>query len=259
VALTAQNKVDIRRHLGVPFAGVPGSQYTTGLRTILTVGQLESYMNLLQTEEECTLTGFPFGVVRIWGNPAVGNTVSVTVNGRLVSYTVQEADLLAIQPLANIAGALATAVNLTPSLGVQAASGSISTADVAPAALPATGQVSLVNPTPFVLSASGVGLAAVVDPSSNGQTYPSPNFAFNAGVPPVYGYIPICNYLEGRIGQEDAFMSFDTADVVKFRKYPVQMREQLYKLWCKRLGVALSVGPNPAGTEGMGSGFGLIA
>jgi hypothetical protein len=36
-------------------------------------------------------------------------------------------------------------------------------------------------------------------------------------------------------------------------------RVELYDLWRTRLGVALSVGANPAGTQGMGAGFGLIA
>lgn len=260
MALTAQQKVDIRRHLNVPFAGIPFSGYTSGLRTILTVGQLESYMNLLQVEEEATLTGNPFGAVRIYGYPAVGITVSVTINGRIAAYTVTQADMNAKQPLASIANNLATAINQS-GLGMQAATGSISTGDVAPAALPAQGQVSIVNTDTFYLTAqsSSTALSVVVDPGADGQSFPFPSFAVNAGVPAIYGYLPICNYLEGRIGQEDAFLSFETADVVKFRNNSIEKRVQLYELWRKRMGVALSVGANPAGTEGMGSSFGLIA
>jgi hypothetical protein len=258
MALSAQHKVDIRRHLKVPFSGIPNSQYVAGLRTILTVGQLEMYMNVLAAEEECTLTGYPCALVRIWGTPAVGNIVRLTINNQLVSYAVHSADVLASQPLLSIANNLAQQVNLS-GIAVQAATGSISTADVPPAALPATGQLSIVCPQPFTLSATGTGLAAVVDPVLNGQTFPSPNFAGNYGVTPVYGYINICNYLENRTGQEDAFASFSKTDIMTFRKYPLQQRLDLYNMWVKKMGVALSVGANPAGTEGMGSAFGIIA
>jgi hypothetical protein len=258
VALTAQQKVAIRDHLCVPFAGIPFSQYTSGLRTILTVGQLESYMNLLQVEEECRLTGYPFGIIKIFGTPAVNDKVTAVVNRISISYTVKSADLLAAQPLASIANALATAINISGA-GVQAATGSISTADLPPAALPAFGQVTITNPTTFTLTASATGLVAVVDPAGNGQTYPQPNFVVNSGVTTVYGYINICDYLLSRVGQADAFLSFEKADVVTFRKYEIEKRIQLYDFWRKKMGVALSVGSNPAGTEGMGSGFGIIA
>ncbi len=258
MALTAQQKVDIRRHLNVPFAGIPFSQYTSGLRTILTVGQLESYMNLLQVEEECTLTGYPCGVVRIYGTAVIGNVINVTINNHLVTYTVQAGDVLARQPLVNIANSVASAINVS-GIGVQAATGSISTGDLPPAALPSTGQVSIICGVPFTLAASGVGMTAVVDPMSNGQNYPYPNTASIAGAPAVYGYINICNYLETRTIQADAFLSFEKADVVTFRKYEIEKRVQLYDVWRKKMGVALSVGANPAGTEGMGSGFGIVA
>ena len=259
MALTAQQKVAIRGHLLVPYAGIPFSGNTAGLRTILTVGQLEAYMNFLQLEEECQLTGYPFGAVQIYGYPANGNTVTATINSTPVTYTVQPSDLLALQPLANIANNLATKINMS-NVGVQAATGSISTGDTAPAALPSFGQVSIVSPTTFTLTASATGGVSVnVPPGANGQSYPQPNLTNVAGVPTLYGYIAICDYLQARIVQEDAFLSFETADVVKFRKYSVNKRIELYDYWRGRMGIALSVGPNPAGTQGMGSGFGIVA
>jgi hypothetical protein len=259
MALSAQQKVSIRDHLCVPFAGVPQSTYTAGLRTILTVGQLEMYLNVLQVEEECRLTGYPFGVLRIFGNVSAGQTVTATINGTPVTYDVQASDALSPTPLLAVAGGLANAINIS-TVGVQSATGSITSGDVAPAALPVFGQVTLTNPTLFTLTAGATGgLNCIVDPSGNGQTYPQPNTALLSGVPALYGYIAICDYMLARIAQADAFLSFDTADVVKFRKYEIEKRTQLYDFWRKKMGVALSVGPNPAGTEGMGSGFGITA
>lgn len=259
MSLTANQKVSIRRHLCVPFAGIPFSQYTSGLRTILTVGQLEMYMNVLQVEEECTLTGYPCGVIRIYGNPTVGAIVNVTINAQLVQYTVQAADMRAAQPLANIANAVATAINIS-GLGVMAATGSISTADLPPAALPATGQVSIICGSTFALTASGEGITAVVDPGSNGTQYPEPNTLGIPEIQPVqYGYIAICNYLQKRIMQLDAFASLTQAGGTKFNPNDMARRVELYDYWRTQMGMALSVGPNPAGNNGMGSGIGIVA
>lgn len=256
MALSAQNKVDIRRHLSVPAAGIPQSGYTSGLRTILTVGQLEAYMNLLQAEEECVLTGYPYGQVNIFGTPAVGNTVTATVNSTPCVYTVTQADLnaggLALQ---SIAGGLATKINIA-NLGIVAASGSITSGDVAPAALPVYGQVTIVNQTTFTLTASATGALGVSVPA-NGATYPHPNTTNINGAPTLYGYIPILNYLEERLLQVDTFASFNATGEVKFSPIELYRRTDLYDSWRRKLGNFLSVGSDPAGRAGMGSSFGI--
>lgn len=259
MALSQQIKIDCRRHLCVPFAGIPQSGYTAGLRTILTVGQLEAYLNLLQAEEECLITGYPFGQINIYGAPAVGQSVTATVNGTPVTYNVQESDVTNAQPLNAVAGGLATALNIA-NLGITAASGSITSGDVTPAALPVYGQVTIVNPTTFTLTTSAVGLG--VNLVANGSTYPHPNTASINGAPTLYGYVPILNYLEERTIQPDTFLSFTGASGaggagVNFNPLEIYRRVELYDVWRKKLGNVLSVGPNPAGTNGMGSRFGI--
>ena len=256
ISLSQQNKIDIRRALNVPAAGIPQSGYTSGLRTILTVGQLEAYMNLLQAEEECVLTGYPYAQINIFGSgPVVGQTVTVVINNIApVVYTVTANDVANAQPLNSIAGGVANAIN-NPNLGLVAASGSITSADVAPAALPIYGQVTVVNQTPFTLTASSVGLGIAVP--ANGSVYPHPNLVSVQGGPAIYGYISICNYLEERLAQPDVFASFDTADVVKFNPYELYRRQDIYDVWCSKMGNFLSVGRNPAGRNGMGSGLGI--
>src|ERR1700730_7086545 len=119
MALSNSQLVDIRRHLSVPFAGVPDSRFTAGVRAILRVGQLEMYVQILQLEEEAVLTGQPYAYVRVSGTPAVGQVASVTINGGSpINYTVGPADLVQFNntdtssPLKNVAGGLALAVNL---------------------------------------------------------------------------------------------------------------------------------------------------
>lgn len=256
MALSQQSKIDCRRHLCVPAAGIPQSGYTAGLRTILTVGQLEAYMNLLQAEEECVLSGYPYGQVNIFGsNPVAGNTVTATINSTPVVYTVQASDVANGQPLNSIAGGLANAISIA-NLGIYAASGSITSGDVAPAALPIYGQVTIVNATTFTLTASATGALGVSVPA-NGSTYPHPNTLNIQGAPALYGYIPILNYLEERLLQLDVFASFSATGEVKFNPLELYRRIELYDEWRRKLGNFLSVGPNPAGRNGMGSGFGI--
>lgn len=255
MALSQQQKIDCRRHLSVPAAGIPQSGYTAGLRSILTVGQLEAYMDLLQAEEECVLTGYPYGQVNIFGAPQVGNTVTATINSTPVIYTVQASDVSNGQSLNAIAGGLATKINIA-NLGIYAASGSITSGDVVPAALPIYGQVTIVNQTTFTLSASATGQLGTSVPA-NGSVYPHPNTVNIQGAPTLYGYIPILNYLEERILQQDTFASFSATGEVKFNPYELYRRIETYDVWRKKLGNFLSVGPDPAGKNGMGSGFGI--
>lgn len=264
--LDFQTKVDIRRHLRVPFAGYPTSGYYGGIRTVLTVGQLESYMNNLQAEEEATLTGNPYGAIRLFGIPSVGDVLTAVVNGKSASYTVQVSDtqnpviqLQPITPLDAVSFNFATAINAA-ALGVQAAGG-LNFKASPPVTLPSASQVTMsASGQTFTLTSNTTSTTMTVQVVANGSFYPSPKLpTLVEGVQTtVYGYVPICNALESQVGDNSSYLStwMTKADVVSFRPDQLAARVQTYRWWCKQMGVALSVGPAPAGEAGMGSGFG---
>ena len=266
MALTFQQKIDVRRHLRVPFAGYPTSGYYGGIRTVLTVGQLEYYLVNLQAEEESAMTGFPYGQLRLLGVPTVGDVLTAFVNGSPASYTVQASDLenpilnlQPISPLDSVAFNFATAINQA-NIGVQAAGG-INFKASAPVTLPNASQVTMTaNGPTFSLTAEAQSATMALQVGANGSFYPSPTVTtLVAGAQTtINGYIPICNALESQCGDTANYLStwLSQADVVKFRADSFPARVQQYRWWCKEMGVALSVGPAPAGEAGMGSKFG---
>ncbi len=263
MALTVQQKVDIRRHLGVPASGIAASNYVVGLRTILRVGQLELYMNVLSAEEESVVTGYPLGLLRIFGDVVAGNTVTATINGTPVTYTATSNDASSTQPLFNVAAGLAAACN-NSNLVVFGAAASIIGAGEPPYTLPNFAQITFSSPTTFTLTGSSSGLSTAI--LANGATYPSPALPLtnpDNSVTTYYGYIPICNFLEGQIGTATANLSLRSAGglstqaAAAFRQDEVGARRELYDFWRMQLGNFLSVGPNPAGRGGMGSHLGI--
>ncbi len=252
MSLSLQTKVDIRRHLGVPAAGYPTSGYTGGIRIVQSTGQLETYMTNLQADEESVVTGYPYGTVRIFGTPTLGNTITLTVNGTPVAYTVVDSDLASSAPLQTVAYSVANAVN-SANLGPLAAGG-FNYGATPEKTLPDGSQVSLLNPTTFTLSASATGLSAVV--VANGSVFPNPQITTSAGVT-VYGYVPICNYLEGQVMNPDLSLRYVKADAVTFRADEVPARLQSYRWACQQLGNFLSVGLSAGMLKRIGSNSSL--
>lgn len=265
--LTFGQKVDIRRHLRTPFAGFPTSGYYGGIRTVLTVGQLEYYMNNLQAEEEASLTGFPLGALALFGAPTLGDVITATVNSVPCAYTVTAGDvanpvlnLQPISPLDSVAFNLATAINAKPSAGVQAAGG-LNFKASPPVTLPSQSQVTMTAAgLTFTLAVAVTSSTMTAQVVENGSVYPHPNVqtVINGAQATVYGYIPICNALESQVGDSTGYLAtwMNQADVAHFRADSIAARVQVYRWWCKQMGVALSVGPTPAGEAGMGSKFG---
>ena len=111
ILLTLGQRIDIRRHLGVPFAGLASSGMTMGIRTIFEAGQLEFYMLNLQPAEESVLTGSPYGSIRMYGNVIAGQVTTVTINGTPIVYTSTAADAAATDPRQSVAINIANAIN----------------------------------------------------------------------------------------------------------------------------------------------------
>lgn len=257
-------KVDVRRHLMVPFAGISTTGLTMGIRTIFTAGQLEFYMNNLQPYEESVLTGRPYGQIRIYGNVVAGQTVTATINGTNVVYTVVLADQNSVSPLQAVANGLSSAINVAAVGGVFAG-GSAIIPNTPPSQLPAFAYVTLVASVPaqtFTLTASTTG-AITAFVVANGSVVPNPTSTFldQAGnSQTVTGYIQFCNYLQSNIVTASgnlALLNAGGPGVAQFRPYEMKQRIDLYNYWRGLMGRVLSVGKdawNFRGNDGSNQG-----
>jgi hypothetical protein len=257
--LTDIEKIDLRRHLAVPFAGIQTTGLTMGIRTIFTAGQLEFYMINLQPYEESVLTGRPYGQIRLVGQPVAGNQVTAVVNGITCTYTVQAADTIGNYPLGNVANGLAAVINnQSPNTGGVFAGGAYQPQSAPPAQLPGFAFVTLVSAIPgttFTLTSSFIGAVSSLV-TANGGVVPHPNSTFldQAGNSvTVTGYIAICNYLQENIVTASGNLSLLNAGgpgVAQFRPYEIKQRIELYDYWREQMGRVMSVGKDAWGFRG---------
>jgi len=247
-------KIDIRRHLSLPFAGLAQSGLTMGIRTLFEAGQLEFYMQNLQPAEESVLTGQPYGQVRLVGPVAAGQTITLTINVTPIVYTVTVLDAASSVPLQNVANGIAQAINLT-NVGGVFAGGSAVLPPAPPAQLPAFAQVTLVAAVPFTLTASTTGVIASYVTAA-GNVYPNPQYVktnSDGTTTANYGYIALCNYAQNRIMVADS--NFDTLsaggrDGITLRPSEFKQRVVNYNYWRQLMGRVLSVSSDAWGFRG---------
>ncbi len=260
MALSQREKVDIRRHLDVAFAGVPSQDYALGIRTFTRAGQLEYYMNNLQTTEESVLTGRPFGSIRLYGVATAGAVINMGVqlagasSPTPITYTVTSTDVTSPLPLQTIALNAANVINSTPGLGVVGSGGQF-IAGTPPQSGPNFSEIMFLAQgfTTFTISVSITSgpttfSAAIID---NGDVYPNPQVSFqnpDGTTTSYYGYLPICNFLEGEIAISSQDLSLvsagglSTQAAARFRPDQIDQRYALYRLYCQRLGKVMSTG-----------------
>jgi hypothetical protein len=290
MALDLMSKAQIRRHLGLPAAGLPTAGYTLGVRTVTRAGQLEYYMNVLQIEEESIILGRAYDSIYLYGPVLSGQTIQATVtptsgggpyvtnytvttadqnftNGTSQNFSAQSASLnlaIAMQAtLVNTGYTAAGSLQLNPSsVGTQmppVAQVGI-TGPLAPSTIPGNPPV----PATFTLTVTGTatGLAT----AGAGSYFPYPQLVINDGngTPAnaviAYGILPACNLLENAllgITQNLSFLDVGSTATggAKFRPFEPKQRQQLLQLYRRQLGVYLSFyQPDPVS---MISGFGI--
>jgi len=213
-------KTAIRRHLGVPFAGTAQAGRLYGWRFTWYNEDLEYRMNNLQPAEEQLITGVSLGSFRIDGNPAVGNTITFTLddgtNHIVVAYTVQTSDFAApanpvnpseSSPLYSIAQNAVRALRASlASIGYQAVA--IMPADLfSPTyTAPYFAEVVITGPgaSIFTLLASQSGTTNLL---ASQQGVPSPVVATIAGAL-KYGFVSILDALSMGMTQADLSLSY---------------------------------------------------
>lgn len=242
--LTLSQKSSIRRHLKYPLVGnittSPGggtlAQGFQGYRFFQAYGALEFKMNNLAPDEECRLLGTAYGAAAlIGGQPAPGNTVSVTLSGGAIASpqtitatagaTIPNTDMRL--PLINALAAGIAANTVLQAAGVVALA-PYGTGPFSQNAVPVP-EFSVSAPSPFTITGSGVGLL-VPQITANGVLLP-PSASLDGGVTTIYGYLPLCDALEGAyLGTSD---NLDTskADVWTARGNEAGQRRSLYENW----------------------------
>lgn len=260
--LDLRTKDRIRYHLDVPVAGMLDNQMALGLRWYTYVSLLEYRMNNLQAHEEADLTGASIGSVRIQGNPAAGDTITLAVGGASVTYTVTSADIAAQTP-PNMTTFYSIALNIAAEFtrlnSGYTASGGPAIFRNAPDALPTYGEVIISSPTSaaFTITVSSTG-GTYAFVSSQG-TVPAFQFTFTSAdgttQVPVYGLVPILDYLDMQILQAMDNYSFTEAGIVKFRQDETQIRELLYQRYKARLSSMMGVPIAPMGNPNDGGGL----
>jgi hypothetical protein len=274
--LSAGTKADIRRHMGVPVAGINAGGVQLGYRYDTKVGDLEYRMINLQPYEEATITGQPIGSIQITGMPAIGDPISITMTPPsgspvVVSYAVTNQDLLAIEntpgflnngPLYSVAQNIARAINLNPSPFMAAANPPVDIS-AAPGYGPTYAEVllqAIADPS-FTIAASATGETGAIVTNQGDSIYPQSTFSDYPGGPTLLaGFVPILNYLDSNVSSRaNAFLSFTQADVVTFRPDEIGRRDDLYERMRQKLADYLGVPLFPVGQPISGRGGGSVA
>ncbi len=277
MALSLAEKANVRRHLRYPLIGLyrvtPGGQTlatatAVSYRYTQAFGQLEWRMNNLDANEEARITGRAYGGVSFVGPiPNVGDESQITFSGGglaspvTINVVATQALINVGQPLSQVQAALVSqyfdanvglgfcaqfamlvAQNSTLTQAGFVAIAPYGTGPFRQQAIPVP-EVSVINPQSFTISVVNTGsMSAQI--TSNGVLLP-PYISPDTLTQPIYGYLPILDYLENAYGTATQDLSIDTADVFKARKTELPERLSLYQNWCMKLGEFIDVPLNP--------------
>ncbi len=258
--LTEQQKIAVRRHLGIPFAGTAQAGRLFGRRFEIHVEDLEYMMLNMQPSEEQLLIGVSMGSYRIGGQPTVGDVLSYTINGTTVEYTVQESDFetppnpinpAIASPLFRIALNSAKAILANATL----AAAGITAVGVQPGSLfspqympPYSAQVQVSGPsaTAIVCSGSVSGTTAFYCDNPGTQCPIVGTFidSITGAQSTTYGLIAMCDYLANTMTQASSSLRLSEAGGaggagVKYRIDEIRARKALYKEYVMQMARAL--------------------
>jgi uncharacterized repeat protein (TIGR01451 family) len=249
--LNQAQKVSLRRHMGVPFAGTAQAGRLFGWRFAITFEDLEFKMNNMTPPEEQLLTGYSMGSFSLRGVPTVGETITYLVTdpnaGVLTAtYTVQPSDMTFIPPgssqtAPDFSVALNSALRINAAMGMYGYAGvGVQPADLisVPFLPPYFSELMITGPTtaafPMAVSTTGTLNTTVEYP---GKPSPAQATIGPAGSQTTFfGYLNLCDYLAMQPAQARLSLRYMEADVVKFRRDEVAAQAQLYKYFCSQMG-----------------------
>jgi hypothetical protein len=258
--LTQQQKVAIRRHLGLPFAGTAQAGRLFGWRFEIHVEDLEYRMNNMQPDEEQLLTGVSMGSFKLSGRPTVGDLLAYTIDAVTVDYAVRSADFEVppnpINPsdssvLYSIALNSAIAINANATLAAAgySAVGAPPADQFSPAYMPPYfAELLITGPgaSAIALSSAATGTTNLVTDNPGSvcpiiATFTNPvSYAQST----LYGLIAVCDYLANSMTQAGLSLWLKSATGaggagVAFRGDEVRARRGLYKEFVFQLARAI--------------------
>ncbi len=273
--LSMAEKSSVTRHLrygvlGMQTTATSGGSLATGTavsyRYTQAYGQLLWRLANLSANEEARLTGRAYGALSFIGPvPNVGDTSVITISGGGLAAPVA-LTLTATQGLINAAapqGAQAALVaqyfNANIGLGLAAqvaylvasnpalvAAGFVSNAPYGTGPYSQTvipvPEVNITGPASFSISVVNNGLMAV-QVIANGALLP-PVATPNQSATPIYGYLPILDFLETQYANSTNILQIDKADVFTARKTVLAESFSLYQTWAMRLAEFMDVPMN---------------
>jgi hypothetical protein len=262
MAITDSQKVQIRRLLGYPAAGLyrvsPAggtlANAAAGYRFFKAYGFLEYKMNALAPSEEAALLGTAVGGIALIGaQPSVGDTMSVTLTGAGLS-TPQTIVVTAPTPQPNIDGRLTMCNLLASAISINAAcqtagvyaSTPYGTGPYAQNAVPLP-EIGIVGQSAFTMTASGTGATY---PSITSQGNYVPPSASLDGATTLYGYLPILTGLESAYAGASQNLDTQEADVWKGRSNELGQRMSQLEIWTKMMSDFLGIPINPDVSRG---------
>lgn len=262
--LQESTKQRIRVHMGVPVLGVQNSGFSLGYRFTNVMGLLEYRMINMQPFEEASITGVPAAMAMVGpGTPVAGDTLTLTVNALApITYTVTSQDVLSTDPLGTVSQNFANQINANSTLNSTVVA-TFAPSKTQPAfntvAPNATLILQALSATVFTISCSFSGHTNFVAYMQG--TLPAPYSTFQEDGLTLHGYVPICDYLQGKTASASDLLKFAQADVTKFRPDELGARAAVYKYWCKQLAQFLGIPLNPMPPVGNfgGGNTGLVA
>ncbi len=266
--LTLAEKGNILRHMRYPVqglyrTGVSGATMagatSTSFRYLQAYGMVLWRLNNLMAVEEARLTGAATASIAFLGpTPNIGDTLTVTFSGGTLVTPVSV--VLTVTPElitsadsftqqygnANIGlafcSALAALVLGNPTLMSAGfnASAPYGVGPYSQVAIPVP-EIQFTNSTTFNISVATTGLMSA-QIMANGEIL-TPSIQPGT-VNPIYGYLPICDYLENAYGSASETLMVRKADVFTRNSAELADRFSLYQMWCKRLAEFLDIPMN---------------
>lgn len=238
--------------IGKPFQGELGNSIY-GMRTTPMFQDLETRMGTMSPSEEAVITGRAYAAIRVSDNGVTpGAVLTVTLSGTfagspvVVPVTAQSGDdpVSFCQRLAAaFAGnAVLIAAGFQPisPWGAERFTGS---AELDP-------EMAITNNQDFSIAIAITG-SLIAYLSADGSRQPPVYTVQKRPLTNIYGYLPICNQLEGEIAGSSRNLEIAKAETAVFRGDEQEKREELYIYWVNRMAEFMGLKINdPSGGYG---------
>ena len=264
MALTHQQKADIRRHLGygniglsVNNAGGGSLGANASWRYFGEWGELEIRLDSLAPLDEASLTGYATGSLVLQGpDPEDGDALSIRLSGGLLTAPVTISKTVAGQKRADFGLSIAAACAQNPALAAARIVALMPYSGGRSGVINPLTEIGFVSPEPFLLeivSQSGLIGASIF---ADGSVMPNPQASFNEQT--YYGFLPICNALHGLCASVSDRLFMSKADVFVARPQERKERRALYYEWCNDMADFLVAQMNPERSAGRSSNLGSL-